>query len=904
MNPNKPSIDYATGNVEYTKDADGNITGATVQYGVYGGPYTEHRMSSMFARLSYNYNERYMIQATIRRDGSSRFGINNKYGTFPSVSVGWNVTNEEFMADTREWLSNLKVRASWGKNGNDNIAEFGYTSLTAMGNNVLLGKDAIKWNGSKAQRLANPDLKWEESEQTDLGIDLGFFNNALTFSADYYIKKTNGMIITMPIPSYVGETKPLGNVGDMENSGFEFELGYKWNIADAKFAVKGNATYLKNELKNLGNDTGYMDVNGNGSISADDRTNIGNGTPDWTYGLNLNADWKGFDFNIFFQGVAGADVFDGTYRTDVASGNYPSWMLGRWTGEGTSNKYPRLAVGNATNWMVSDLYVCDGSYLRLKNITLGNKNYMKTNKILAIGLLAAATVLTTGCSDSFLEVENPTGEPLEDYYTTDEHIQEALIAAYDPLHWPDWGLGQYNALNIDGEIMGDNFWVGGATKTDMQNWHMLFNYEANENNTLGSLWTVDYSGIKRCNDLLKYLDWGTDVTEANRKLYEMQARLLRVFYYNMLWHYFGNVPFYLENLSEPPYTAPQYTADQVYAELIAELEAVIDSKVLPLKYYKTIKEGKEVDDEGQLGRVTQAMAYMVYAEMVMYQNDESRFSKALGYMKELIDSPSFRLNPSFANIWETEGEWCDESIWEINYEQTNNERGWGSPLAVGGTVLPTLISPNSFPGDDGWSKGNDGWGFMPMRLETYQMFSEQDKRRDATCWVIAEDVEYTKRYQDTHIWLQKYRPYDKNFKQSSGDQNLNYNNNYRYYRYAETLLNAAELSLRTGGSGTGEAKTWLNEVRTRAGLAGLANVTVDDVLTERRLEFVGEGKRYFDLVRAEGISGASASNKATTALVPDEYGYRTNSWTAKKKYIPIAQGELDSDPALVQNAYK
>lgn len=433
VNPNKPSIDYATGNVEYTKDADGNITGATVQYGVYGGPYTEHRMSSMFARLSYNYNERYMIQATIRRDGSSRFGINNKYGTFPSVSVGWNVTNEEFMADTREWLSNLKVRASWGKNGNDNIAEFGYTSLTAMGNNVLLGKDAIKWNGSKAQRLANPDLKWEESEQTDLGIDLGFFNNALTFSADYYIKKTNGMIITMPIPSYVGETKPLGNVGDMENSGFEFELGYKWNIADAKFAVKGNATYLKNELKNLGNDTGYMDldgiqgfsgggtrgsngqpfpyfygyktdgvfqnmdevrayvnkdgkmimpdavpgdtrfvdVNGDGSISADDRTNIGNGTPDWTYGLNLNADWKGFDFNIFFQGVAGADVFDGTYRTDVASGNYPSWMLGRWTGEGTSNKYPRLAVGNATNWMVSDLYVCDGSYLRLKNITLG-----------------------------------------------------------------------------------------------------------------------------------------------------------------------------------------------------------------------------------------------------------------------------------------------------------------------------------------------------------------------------------------------------------------------------------------------------------------------------------------------------------------------------------------------------
>lgn len=443
VNPNKPSIDYATGNIEYiykdklhpdTGEVIGKeIDGVTVQHGVYGGPYTEHRMSSMFARLSYNYDERYMFQATVRRDGSSRFGTNNKYGTFPSVSVGWNVTNEAFMADTREWLSNFKIRASWGKNGNDNIPDFGYTSLTAMGNNVLFGKEAVKWIGSKAQRLSNPNLKWEESEQTDFGIDLGFFSNALTFSADYYVKKTNGMIITMPIPSYVGETKPLGNVGDMENSGFEFELGYKWNIADAKFAVKGNATYLKNELKNLGNDTGYMDldgiqglsgggtrgsngkpfpyffgyktdgvfqnmeevqtyvnkdgglimpdavpgdtrfvdVNGDGQISADDRTDIGNGTPDWTYGLNLNADWKGFDFNIFFQGVAGADVFDATYRADVPSGNYPSWMLSRWTGEGTSTKYPRLASGNATNWMVSDLYVCDGSYLRLKNITLG-----------------------------------------------------------------------------------------------------------------------------------------------------------------------------------------------------------------------------------------------------------------------------------------------------------------------------------------------------------------------------------------------------------------------------------------------------------------------------------------------------------------------------------------------------
>lgn len=433
INPNKPSINYANGDIEYTYGENGNITGATAQYSVYGGPYTEHRMSSMFARLSYNYDERYMFQATVRRDGSSRFGPNNKYGIFPSVSVGWNIINEAFMEKTRNWLSNFKLRFSWGKNGNDNIDDFGYTSLTATGNNVLFGKNATKYYGSKATRLSNPDLKWEESEQTNIGIDLGFFNNALTFTVDYYKKKTNGMIIEMPIPSYVGENKPLGNVGDMENSGVEFEVGYKWNISDAHFSVKGNATYLKNKLVNLGNETGYLDldgvqgisgggtrasngepfpyfygyktagvfqnmdevrsyvdkngnmimpdavpgdtrfvdVNGDGQITSEDRTNIGNGTPDWTFGLNLNADWKGFDFNVFFQGVAGNQILDATYRSDISAGNYPSWMLGRWTGEGTSYKYPRLAVGNSTNWMLSDLYVCDGSYLRLKNITLG-----------------------------------------------------------------------------------------------------------------------------------------------------------------------------------------------------------------------------------------------------------------------------------------------------------------------------------------------------------------------------------------------------------------------------------------------------------------------------------------------------------------------------------------------------
>ena len=429
VNPYKPSINYTTGgDLELSTDADGKVTGATSLVGVWGGPYTEHRLASLFARLSYNYDERYMFQATVRRDGSSRFGSNHKYGIFPSFSLGWNIVNEKFMEDQRDWLNNLKLRFSWGKNGNDNIGDFAYTTLTAMGgsSNYYFGRTAAMVYGSKANRLANEDLKWEESEQTNVGLDLGLWNNKLTFSVDYFIKKTNGMIIEMPIPSYVGEARPLANVGDMENSGVEFELGYRWNVSDVHFALKGNASYLKNKLKNLGNDTGFLnygisqfsdggtraengqpfpffygyktdgilqtraeaeaynnmygtssnpgdfrfvDTNGDNKINSDDRTNIGNGVPDWTFGLNFNVDWKGFDFDVFFQGVKGADVFDATYRQDIASGNYPTWVLQRWTGEGTSNTVPTL--GDSKNWVCSDMYIQDGSYLRLKYITLG-----------------------------------------------------------------------------------------------------------------------------------------------------------------------------------------------------------------------------------------------------------------------------------------------------------------------------------------------------------------------------------------------------------------------------------------------------------------------------------------------------------------------------------------------------
>ena len=419
---NKPYINFASGLAE-KGERDG-----------WGGPSNPHTLSSMFARLSYNYAERYMFQATVRRDGSSRFGVNNKYATFPSLSLGWNITNEPFMRKAPQWLSNMKLRASWGKNGNENIDDFRYAVFTSTGNNYIFGRGESVVNGVKANGLSNPDLKWEESEQTDIGLDLGFMDNALTFSVDYYIKKTNGMLMTMAIPSYVGETKPIGNVGKMENSGVEFELGYKFRVSDAQFGIRGNASYLKNKLVNLGNDTGwaaydsfqsvgtitramngepfpyfyglktdgifqtqqevdsyvgpdgktpvqpdarpgyvrFVDINRDGVIDDNDRTKLGKGMPDWTFGVNLSASWRRFDLSMMWQGTAGNDVFDATRRIDINSTNLPSWMLGRWTGPGTSDKYPLFIVGDSSdNWKSSDLYVYDGSYLRLKNIELG-----------------------------------------------------------------------------------------------------------------------------------------------------------------------------------------------------------------------------------------------------------------------------------------------------------------------------------------------------------------------------------------------------------------------------------------------------------------------------------------------------------------------------------------------------
>ncbi|WP_026475657.1 SusC/RagA family TonB-linked outer membrane protein [Alkaliflexus imshenetskii] len=397
------------------------------------GGFSSLTLASYFGRLDYNYDEKYIFQATVRRDGSSNFGANNKWAVFPSFSLGWNITNESFMDARPEFIDNLRVRASWGINGNERIGQFRYTSLMSGGQNYYYGSGdymAMQYGASPSQ-LSNPDVKWEETEQINFGFEARLFRSALTFGFDYFKKTTTGMLMDQPIPMYVGKGAPIANAGDMENSGLEFELGYRGRAGEFTYFINGNASYLTNKLIKLGNESGeaiyenagatglgpyvkgkngevfpffygfktdgilqnqaeadaynatysknarpgdvrFVDYNNDGKIDDDDRTKIGKGMPDWTYGINLGAEWKNFDLSMFFQGAIGNDIFDYSMRGDIPAMNRPAWILDRWTGEGTSNRLPRMTNANPNgNWASSDLYIKDGSYLRLKNIQLG-----------------------------------------------------------------------------------------------------------------------------------------------------------------------------------------------------------------------------------------------------------------------------------------------------------------------------------------------------------------------------------------------------------------------------------------------------------------------------------------------------------------------------------------------------
>ncbi|MBQ3633858.1 MAG: TonB-dependent receptor [Paludibacteraceae bacterium] len=418
--PYKATIDYAQGSVNDMRTSGGRSYSAGASY---------------FARVNYNYKERYIFQGSLRCDGSDKFGSNNRWGLFPSFSLGWNIAREAFWENVPDAFSAFKIRASWGLNGNDRISDFAYTSLIVSGSNYTFGRldnEAII-TGVRQGRLANADLKWETSRQTDIGLELGFLSNALTLNLDYFHKTTVDMLMPALLPSYVGIEQPWTNGGKMLNWGIEADLSYKFRVSSVNFALAGNITYLRNRLIDYGNETGssnldnvqgvgvvsraqngevypffygyktagifqtqaevdayvndkgellqpnahpgdvrFVDYNGDGKINDDDRTKIGKGMPDITYSFSLNIEWQGLDLNLFFQGIGGNQVFDATRRPDLSLANQPAWILNRWTGPNTSNTIPRVTEQDPNdNWRSSDLYIKPGSYLRLKSLQLG-----------------------------------------------------------------------------------------------------------------------------------------------------------------------------------------------------------------------------------------------------------------------------------------------------------------------------------------------------------------------------------------------------------------------------------------------------------------------------------------------------------------------------------------------------
>ncbi len=389
---------------------------------------TESSLQSYFAKTNYTYNDKYMASATLRRDGSSKFGKNNRYGLFPSFSAGWKISQESFWKS--EVINDVKLRASWGQNGNDRIGDYSFTTIVLKGQNYVFGPNENITNGSVALTSANPDLKWETSTQTDIGLDVEFWDGKLNFTTDYYIKETSDMLYAAPIPLTAGTEPSLQNVATALNKGLELSLGYRDRSSGGiKYSIEGNVAFVNSKVTGLGlngkpvfsgtiqsansqaaktdigqpiasffgyvtdgifqtkaeveahafqanetapGDIRFKDLDGNNVIDQNDRTYIGNPTPKFTFGLNGDISYKNFDLNLFIQGSQGNDIYNNTTRYDFIYVNRPASVLERWTGPGTSNSQPRVNLNDANqNARISDRFVEDGSYVRLKAFQIG-----------------------------------------------------------------------------------------------------------------------------------------------------------------------------------------------------------------------------------------------------------------------------------------------------------------------------------------------------------------------------------------------------------------------------------------------------------------------------------------------------------------------------------------------------
>lgn len=424
---------------KYAYLSNGTATNSEGGLSVSGTPWDEERMVSYFGRVGWNWKERYMATATVRRDGSSRFAKGHRFGTFPSISAGWVVTNESFMEPVTSVMDYFKLRASWGQVGNQNIGNYMYLAPMSFSNlyynfGTTLGSDGDVW-GARPTRLGNEDITWETSEQFDLGFDARFLDQRLNVNFDFYIKTTKDWLVQPPVLATVGTGAPFINGGDVKNTGVELALSWNDVIGqDFRYYVNVNGAYNKNKVGNIPNEDGiihgqsnmlydnstefyrasngepigyfwgfktaglfqnqqdidqwvaagngvlqatpqpgdvkYYDINHDGMINDADKVNLGNGMPDFNYGFSLGFDWRGLDFSVTANGQVGNDIVQSYRNVGSTTANYTTQILDRWTGEGTSNKVPRVTNTNV-NYQFSDLFIQDGDFLRISNITLG-----------------------------------------------------------------------------------------------------------------------------------------------------------------------------------------------------------------------------------------------------------------------------------------------------------------------------------------------------------------------------------------------------------------------------------------------------------------------------------------------------------------------------------------------------
>ncbi len=399
----------------------------------YGSIDVDYALISYYGRLIYDYDSKYLFSATLRRDGSSNFGSANRFGLFPSFSAGWVISDENFF--NLGPLNFMKVRFSWGINGNDRIRPLTFASKVENAFSYPFGVDPALNTGSALATPPNPNIKWEESVQLDIGLEFGLWDDQLTGEVDFYKKNTKDLLMDQVIPGYIGATNnPISNLGEIENSGIEASLNYKFNAGGVKFTTGLNYTTFTNVVIDVAGESGFIDgwgwpvrnqpitrmtegfpvghfigyktdgifqtqeevfshinssgdllqpnaspgdirfvdVNGDGIINTDDIGHIGSPWPDHIFGATLGAKFKGFDFNVVLGSQIGHDIFRTYERSDITFTNYQDFWLDRWTEENPSLDMPRLVSNDPNNnQRPSDFYVEDGSFLRLRNIQLG-----------------------------------------------------------------------------------------------------------------------------------------------------------------------------------------------------------------------------------------------------------------------------------------------------------------------------------------------------------------------------------------------------------------------------------------------------------------------------------------------------------------------------------------------------